>query len=181
MPASEDTFDNEECREDDENEYETDDFKIDTKLSMDESESEIVRRFQVLSINQLQVLARECSVDTSNCLEKSDIIDRLAASDKVRNASSTFDEWGCGEMRALASLVDVDLSDSTCRHEMIRTLQHEVDRRPHAGRYLLALAPLARLTTAQLRSVAREWLVNVSDCLERGEIIHRLVYAAQNR
>ncbi|GKY94383.1 hypothetical protein MPSEU_000404300 [Mayamaea pseudoterrestris] len=149
--------------------------------TMDHSESEIVQRFQALGINQLQVLAREYSVDTTNCLEKGDIIDRLVAFDQSRAVNTTFEDWGCGEMRALASLVDVDLSQTTCRHEMIGTLHDEVSRRPHAGRYLLALAPLARLTTAQLQAVARAWVVNVSDCLERGEIIHRLVFAAQNR
>jgi hypothetical protein len=150
-------------------------------IPMNEEELEILQRFQVLSISQLQALARECSVDTSNCLEKNDIIDRLVASDEARNPSNTFSDWGCGEMRALASLVDVDLSNSNCRQQMVDTLQGEVHRRPYAGRYLLALAPLARLTTQQLRAVAREWLVNVADCLERGEIIHRLVHAAQNR
>jgi hypothetical protein len=161
-------------------------------------------RFDGLSIAALRRLAREASVDLSGCIERKEMIDRLtssssshgssghgngdasgtaaaAASDNsITRGSTSFEEWsdwGVSEIFALAALVDVDLSQCANRDEMIHVLHDESLVRPHVARYLNALVPLARLTVPQLRAVAREWRVDISDCLEKGDIFHRLVCA----
>jgi hypothetical protein len=88
-----------------------------------------------------------------------------------------MERLGFSEIFALAALVDVDWSHCKNRDEMIQVLHDESRVRPHVASYLHALVPLARLTVPQLRAVAREWLVDVSDCLEKGDLFHRLVCA----
>lgn len=91
-------------------------------------------------------------------------------------SDSLFEEWGVSEILALAALVDVDLSSaSSDRDAMLDALRASSFARPHVARYLHALAPLAALTIPQLQAVAREWQVPVSDCIEKGEILHRLI------
>jgi hypothetical protein len=131
------------------------------------------------SLSELRAIAEEHSVDLNGCIERQEIIDRILAADPEHVLSdSLFETWSISEIRALAALVDVDLSSasaSSSREAMIEAIRADAVRRPHLTRYLHALAPLAALTAPQLRAVAREWKVPVSDCIEKGEILHRLV------
>jgi hypothetical protein len=150
-------------------------------------------RFQRMSVSALRELARQASVDLSDCIERDEMIDRLVSSNSSQHestasngddttngrtiSSTTWEEWGVSEIFSLARQVDVDLSDCQDRDEMICTLAEAIRDRPHVAHYLKALTPLARLTVPQLRAVAREWRVDVSDCLEKGDMFHRLVSA----
>jgi hypothetical protein len=136
-------------------------------------------QFQDQSIADLQALARELCIDITDCIERSEIIHRLAmASGRDSQLDSTdFLNWSVSELRALAHEVHVDLSNCTDRNDMIDKLMEAASVRPRVSDYLSALTPLARLTVPQLRAVAREWQVNVNDCLEKEEMIHRLVVA----
>jgi hypothetical protein len=128
------------------------------------------------SLSELRAIAEEHSVNLNGCIERQEIIDRILAADpECVLSDSLFETWSMSEIRALAALVDVDLSSASSREDMIEAIRADAVRRPHLTRYLHALAPLAALTAPQLRAVAREWKVPVSDCIEKGEILHRLV------
>ena len=59
---------------------------------------------------------------------------------------------------------------------MLHQIVHEAfTERPHLQKYLRALAPLAKLSLSELRGTARDWGININDCLEKGEIIQRLI------
>lgn len=90
-------------------------------------------------------------------------------------SDSLFDYWSTSDILTLAASVHVDLSSSSDRAAMLESLLSAVVVRPHVARYLHALAPLAALTIHQLRAVAREWRISVSDCIEKGELLQRLV------
>jgi hypothetical protein len=137
-------------------------------------------RFQERSIADLQALARELRVDTTDCIERSEIIYRLVVASGRSDPQlepTDFSNWSVSELRALAREVHVNLSNCTDRNDMIESLVKAASVRPRVADYLSALMPLARLTVPQLRAVAREWQVNVHDCLEKEEMIHRLVIA----
>ena len=137
-------------------------------------------RFEERSVNDLQALAREMQVDISDCIERSEIIGRLiraSGRSDARLEPNDFASWSVSELRALAREVHVDLSNCTDRLTMIAELIEAANHRPRVADYLSALMPLARLTVPQLRAVGREWQVNLYDCIEKEEMIHRLVIA----
>jgi hypothetical protein len=87
-----------------------------------------------------------------------------------------MEEWGISALLTLSSVLNIDSSTSTRdRHTLIEQLKQASLERPYVQRYLMAWAPLAKLSISELRSVAREWQIDVSNCLEKGEILHRLV------
>jgi hypothetical protein len=142
------------------------------------------------NISQLKALARAHSIDLSGCLERTEIICRLTEKlhlDETPQSSSSrsdasrqvlshpLDNWGISEIRALAALSEVDLSNCQSRDKMINMLNATAIARPHVANYFQTLAPLAQLTVPQLRAVARERQIHVLDCIEKGDIIERLV------
>ncbi|GAX11728.1 E3 ubiquitin-protein ligase AIP2 [Fistulifera solaris] len=142
------------------------------------------------NISQLKALARAHSIDLSGCLERTEIIccltdklrlDETSQSSSSRNDAShqvlshPLDNWAISEIRALAALSEVDLSNCQSRDEMINLLNATAIARPHVANYFQTLAPLAQLTVPQLRTVARERQIHVLDCIEKGDIIQRLV------
>jgi Ring finger domain len=89
-----------------------------------------------------------------------------------------FDEWSVSEIRALATEARIDLSFChESRDAMLATIRREAIERPHVARYINAFAPLALLSVQELRDIAREWQVSVFDCIEKGEILNRLIGA----
>jgi len=137
-------------------------------------------RFQNLSVSELRAVGHQLSVDLSDCIERQEMVDRLCASEheselSMESINYYFVSWGISELRAVAAVTDVDLSNASNREDMILALQTAERERPHVARYLQSLAPLANLTVPQLRAVARDWNVPVADCLEKGEILRRLI------
>ena len=137
-------------------------------------------RFHERSIADLQALARELHVDITDCIERSEIIHRIvnaAGRPDEHLEANDFSNWSVSDLRALAREVRVDFPQGADRDDMIERLLGAANARPQVADYLSALTPLARLTVPQLRALAREWQVNVYDCLEKEEMIHRLVIA----
>ena len=145
------------------------------------------------NISQLKALARTHSIDLSGCLERTEIICRLTSSLNINESrpprakvsdrqvlSHPLDSWGISEIRALAVLSEVDLSNCQSREEMINMLNITAISRPHVANYFQTLAPLAQLSVPQLRAVARERQIHVLDCIEKGDIIQRLVESMRN-
>jgi hypothetical protein len=137
-------------------------------------------RFVERSISDLQALAREMRVDITDCIERSEITARLVSATgrtDLQLEPNDFATWSVSELRALARAVNVDLSCCADRLTMIARLIEVANERPRLADYLSALMPLAHLTVPQLRAVGREWQVNLYDCIEKEEMIHRLVIA----
>ena len=136
------------------------------------------------SVPQLLSLGRASNVDLSSCFERSEMVDILLAAGVTGRARvdlqlSDFADWSISQLRAVASEVKVDCSDCSDKDELIlRILQEANTERPHLRNYLRALSPLTMSTGPQLRATARLWEVDISDCLEKDEIIQRLITRA---
>lgn len=136
------------------------------------------------SISQLKVMARDAKIDLSSCFERSEMVDILVSSGVTGGATvglsrSNFSGWSVSQLRAVASEVNVDLSQCRDRTEMLDRILCEANiERPHLQNYLRVLSPLMTSTLSQLRSTARQWDVNIRDCLEKEEIIQRLITRA---
>jgi hypothetical protein len=136
------------------------------------------------SVPQLLSLGRASNVDLSSCFERSEMVDILVAAGvtgqaRVELQLRDFADWSISQLRAVASEVKVDCSDCSNKDEIIlRILQEANTQRPHLRNYLRALSPLTMSTGPQLRATARSWEVDISDCLEKEEIIQRLITRA---
>jgi hypothetical protein len=140
--------------------------------------------FRDCTISELQAIARESNADLTHCFERREMVQLLISkgveAKQIQLTSESFSNWSVSQLRALASAVDVDLSQCSDREEMLYNILHEANHeRPHLRNYLRALSPLAKSSLPQLRGVAREWQVNISDCLEKEEIIQRLITRGQ--
>lgn len=165
------------------------DASVETRQPDSQSDSEL----NAHSIVQLRALAQAHSVDLSGCLERTEIICRLASRLNLNDSQPIsanesdrqvfphpLDDWGISEIRALAALSEVDLSNCRSREAMVSMLNATAITRPQVANYFQTLAPLAQLSVSQLRAVARERQINVSGCLEKGEIIQRLVQSIRS-
>ncbi|KAL3945753.1 MAG: hypothetical protein SGBAC_000141 [Bacillariaceae sp.] len=137
--------------------------------------------FEEYPVSHLRDLARINSVDVSSCFERSDIVRLLTnarvemkhPSEVLRDSLSNF---SLSELRILAAEVKVNISHCSDKEEMLsRMVQEAAVERPYLQKYLRALCPLSKLSLGQLRKTARDSGVNINDCLERGEILQRLI------
>ena len=147
--------------------------------SLDAAMAADYAQYETFSISDLRDSARELNVDLSQCIERSEMVDKLV---RVKNGQrfspEDFDQWSVSDLRALATAIHVDLSGCADRAAMIRQVLHESEARPYVADYIGSLMPLAHLTVPQLRAVARELEVNVSNCIEKEDMVHRLVSAS---
>ena len=161
-------------------------------------------RFQSLSISDMRNLAREQGIDISSCIERNDIENRLASAARKQSVASshaqmqdeevsdddntnsggltvdTFQNWSVSHLRACGHSMDVDLSNCTTHEDMTAAMLTAATERPHVASYLASLTPLMSMKISELRALARERGVNVSDCLEKGEMIARLATAFES-
>jgi len=140
-------------------------------------------QYESFSISDLSEIAKVYNVDISNCFERSDIIRLLiearANPDLSRSSMGldALDRWSVSQLRALANEVQIDLSNCTDREAMVDHIVCEVTHgaKSHVLPYLRTLAPLATMSLSELRGTARECQVKISDCIEKEEIIKRLI------
>mmetsp|Transcript_28240 Transcript_28240/g.41722 ORF Transcript_28240/g.41722 Transcript_28240/m.41722 type:complete len:578 (+) Transcript_28240:83-1816(+) len=134
--------------------------------------------FEGYTISDLRSAALSLNVDLSSCIERSEIIDKLV---RTRNGLQIdvkdFHQWSVSDVRAVAAATGIDLSKCADRDSMVRQLVIESRSRPHIASYLASLKPLAKLSVSDIRNLAREWRVNLNGCIEKEEMIHRLVAA----
>ena len=136
-------------------------------------------RFESYSISDLRDHARGLNVDLSQCIERREMVDKLVRAKKgQRFFAEDFDQWSVSDLRALATAVGADLSHCGDRTAMVQQLVNDSTARPYVANYVDSLMPLASLTVPQLRAVARGLRVDVSNCIEKEEMIHRLVPGA---
>jgi hypothetical protein len=141
-------------------------------------------RFDGLNISQLRHLGRTMSIDLSDCIERQEIVRRLSSNESDTQPSSVneadyllMQDWSVSDIRTVARLVEIDLSYQASREDMIKAIHNQVRERPHVGRFLHSLAPFVGLSPVQLRAMARDMQVSVSDCLEKDDLLLRIVHA----
>ena len=133
--------------------------------------------FDRMSVSELRRRGDQMSVDLSGCLERQEMINKLSrhSIECERACSDLFADLSASELLMLASLVDVKNLRNGDRHSLETSLLEEVKERPHIASFVKSLAPFVCLSVPQLRSVARERGVDVRDCLEKTDILRRLV------
>jgi hypothetical protein len=140
-------------------------------------------QFQNKSIPELRAIASRYEIAIPpNCLERSEIVNALICGGASASLQPyDFESWSVSELRATAAAVGVDLSHCRNREKMIAELvrRSRSDSRVHS--YLESLIPLVHMTVRQLRAVAREWQVPVNDCVEKEDLIRRLVTAGPSQ
>lgn len=153
-----------------------DDFQMFTEN--DERVAADYAMFESYKISDLRSAARTFNVDISSCIERGEMIDKLVrARNSLQIEFDDFQQWSVSDLRAVATATAVDLSKCVDRNAMVQQLVLESRARPHIASYLASLMPLVKLSVTEIRNLAREWRVNLNDCIEKEEMIHRLVAA----
>ena len=161
-----------------ENDLEVERESSSNSISVDAAIAADYARYDDASISDLRDAAQSLNVDLSRCIERSEMVEKLVrAKNGQRFSPEDFDGWSVSDLRALATALSVTLRQGGDRSDMISQLLKESEARPYVAKYIGSLMPLANLTVTQLRAVARRLQVNVSDCLEKEEMVHRLVSA----
>ena len=87
-----------------------------------------------------------------------------------------FSSWSVSQLRVVGSEFKIDLSECTTGGEMVEKILYAGNvERLYLRDYLRSLSPLTTKSVQDLRATAREFQINISDCLEKDEIIQRLL------
>jgi hypothetical protein len=137
--------------------------------------------FHGYSVGQLKMIAREENVDVSACVERDEIIKNLESAG-VRKENKLlrkqFSNWSASQLRVLASAIDADLSlaDKNDREDILDEILYVGNvTRPGLRNDLRGILGWASLSLSQLLTMARERNVNISDCVEKEEMLGRLI------
>jgi hypothetical protein len=158
------------------------DIESEDEFTGDGQPQDLSATFQHYTIAHLQDLARDLDIDLSSCFERCEMVDLLVNHGITGNydpnalSRAMFTSWSVSQIRAVASEIQIDLSQCHNRDAMIdRILQTANNERTFLRQYIRSLSPLSRKSLSELRSIARELHVDISDCLEKDEIIARLI------
>jgi len=158
--------------------------EIDVSAIMDLACSEVDLRstFDHYTISHLQTLGRDLQIDLSYCLEREEMVETFinmgitGNQDPLALSPIMFSTWSVSQLRVVASEIKVNLSECTNKDEMINKILHAGNiERPYLRDYLRSLSPLTTKSLGDLRAIARELQINIRDCLEKDEIIQRLI------
>ena len=134
------------------------------------------------TISHLQTLGKDLQVDLSHCLMRKEMIDIFVNAGITGNLDPLvlspliFSTWSVSQLRVVASEMKVSLSECTNKEQMVERILHAGNtERPYLRDYLRSLTPLTRKSLSDLRAIARELQINIRDCLEKDEIIQRLI------
>mmetsp|Transcript_51087 Transcript_51087/g.55332 ORF Transcript_51087/g.55332 Transcript_51087/m.55332 type:complete len:534 (-) Transcript_51087:363-1964(-) len=144
--------------------------------------TDLRKSFQHYTINHLQTLAQDLQIDLSFCLEREEMVDTFVnagftgSPDPCALSPLMFSSWSISQLRAVASEANIDLSQCTTGDEIIEKIVYAGNvERLYLRDYLRSLAPLTTKSILDLRAISRELQINISDCLEKDEIIQRLI------
>lgn len=144
--------------------------------------TDLRKTFDHYTISHFQTLGRDLQVDLSHCIERDDMIDTFLNAgitgnpDPLTLSPLMFSSWSISKLRAVASEINIDLSECATGDEMIEKILHVGNvERPYLRDYLRSLSPLTTKSLSELRAIARDLQINISDCLEKKEIIRRLI------
>jgi len=138
--------------------------------------------FHHYTINELKSFGRDLQIDLSYCLERKEMIDMFVNAGITGNVDPSilsplmFASWSVSQLRVVGSEIEIDMSECTSKDEMIESILRAGNvERPYLRNYLRSLSPLTTKSLSDLRAIARELRINISDCLEKDEIIKRLI------
>ena len=138
--------------------------------------------FQHYTINDLHTLAQDLQIDLSFCIEREEMIDILVnagitgSPDPCALSPLMFSSWSISQLRVVASEANIDLSQCKTGNEMVEKILYAGNReRPYLRDYLRSLSPLTTKSIPDLRAISRELRIDISDCLEKDEIIQRVI------
>lgn len=151
-------------------------------MDLDDEEDDPPTTFHQYSIQQLQDLAKDASIDLSGASERNEIVARLQNVGLVGNddpsaiTSIKFSSWSISQLRGVASVANIDLSNCSGREEIVHKVLYEVNfQRPRLKELIRSIPPFHSYSTADLRRIAGDMQVDISDCLEKDEIMYRLI------
>jgi hypothetical protein len=138
--------------------------------------------FQHYTINHLQILAQDLQIDLSFCIEREEMIDILVnagvtgSPDPCALSPLMFSSWSISQLRVVASEANIDLSQCKTGNEMVEKILYAGNHeRLYLRDYLRSLSPLTTKSIPDLRAISRELQIDISDCLEKDEIIQRVI------
>jgi hypothetical protein len=138
--------------------------------------------FQHYTINHLHILAQDLQIDLSFCIEREEMIDMLVnagvtgSPDPCALSPLMFSSWSISQLRVVASEANIDLSQCKTGNEMVEKILYTGNHeRLYLRDYLRSLSPLTTKSIPDLRAISRELQIDISDCLEKDEIIQRVI------
>lgn len=144
--------------------------------------------FDHYTLRDLKTLARDLQVDLSGCIERGEMIDMFVSGgitgtpDASALSPLMFSSWNISQLRVVGSEINTDLSRCATADEMIEQILHVGNvERPYLRDYLRFLSPLTTKSISDLLAIARELQIYISDCLEKDDIIRRVITRAQQR
>jgi len=159
-----------------------DDDDLSAIVDLIDANTDIRSTFEHYTIHHLQTLGRDLQVDLSHCLMRKEMIDLFVnagitgTTDPSALRPLMFSSWSVSQLRVVASAIKINLSECKTKDEMIERILHSGNvERPYLRDYLRSLSPLTTKSLSDLRAIARELQINISDCLEKDEIIQRLI------
>jgi len=117
-------------------------------------------QLEALSIGEVQALMERLRIDTSDCIDKGDLIKRLVLSGRVLVTSDSYDRGPSGTSNAVPSASATAAVDTAASA-----------RPPNSNG---AGISLAGKSVSELRQVARTLNVSLDGCLEKREIVQRI-------
>jgi hypothetical protein len=159
-----------------------DDDDLSAIVDLIDANTDIRSTFEHYTIHHLQTLGRDLQIDLSHCLMRKEMIDLFVnagitgTTDPSALRPLMFSSWSVSQLRVVSSVIKINLSDCKTKDEMIERILHSGNvERPYLRDYLRSLSPLTTKSLSDLRAIARELQINISDCLEKDEIIQRLI------
>ena len=155
-------------------------------IDLTRSDTDLRSTFDHYTINHLQTLGRDLQIDLTRCLMRREMVDLFVNAgitgnpDPLALSPLMFSTWSVSQLRVVASEIKVSLSECSNKDEMVQRILHAGNiERPYLRDYLRSLSPLTTKSLPDLRAIARELQINIRDCLEKDEIIQRLIARGQ--
>merc|ERR1712137_417646 len=155
-------------------------------IDLTRSDTDLRSTFDHYTIHHLQTLGRDLQIDLSRCLMRREMVDLFVnagitgSPDPLALSPLMFSTWSVSQLRVVASEIKVSLSECSNKDEMVQRILHAGNiERPYLRDYLRSLSPLTTKSLPDLRAIARELQINIRDCLEKDEIIQRLIARGQ--
>lgn len=152
-----------------------------------------------LSISQMRFLARQLSIDISDCIERREMMIRI-----TRNSETDLFAWPTTNLQIICNL-NPELLEDTHFHETNREqiidqiilaycssnkMNDDYDEKVKASQilrkqkitYCVFILPLlTKFTIQKLRELSKNWKISLTGCLEKSEIIQKLVFISFNK
>jgi hypothetical protein len=141
--------------------------------------SDLEQALSSWSLAQLRGYAHQLSVDTTHCLERREIVLQLVGA--TRSAFEGMQAWGPCELRAAAAALTVNVVDFDSPADLLEEIQRLFIESPRNAFVMSGMSLLGGKTVRELRALANSWRLDLSDCLEKSEIMNRLLLHHQVR